>query len=475
MTTAQDPQVTTARSRLDEIVAVLTGRAELGALTPSLAPPEILSITSPDLLSQVVPGLAHALGDDPDVEPTDEDDRSASAIVSGGGMRLLLRVYVEPTGQRLITDLDVVPFLDAEGATEWSAQPQPPRRRSTTGGDDERLESWLTDVRERHHLVGVAAACMRGGEVVWSQGLGWADLEAGTPVDPDRGVFRIGSASKTMTTVSVLQLVATGRVDLDGPANDYLNTIRITGDRAAEVTVRHLLTHTAALRELAEETLMVPADRPEPELVDLVGAECPVEGVPGSSWAYSNVGMSIAGQLVADVVGTTFEEHVAKALFAPLSMTDTSFLTTPDLSRVPTGYREGAEAVIAQERVHVGVRPAGSVFASLPDMVRWAQVVFRGLAGADEVLPAELWRDVATEQVAIPMPGVSMGLGFLRGSARGRELLWHNGELPGATTQFWLEPASGTAVMLFSNVWSPRRLVRPERECALLCAGLAAG
>jgi len=219
---------------------------------------------------------------------------------------------------------------------------------------------------------------------------------------------------------------------------------------------------------------MIPAERQEPGLEELVGTECPVVGRPGQAWAYSNLGMSLAGQLVADVVGTSFEEHVTATLFAPLGMTDTSFLTPPDLARVPTGYREGADAVVAEARVHVGVRPAGSVFASLGDMVRWAQTVFNGRAGAQDVLPTELWRELGNEQAAVPMPGVSMGLGFLRGSVGGHDLLWHNGELPGATTQFWLDPAKGTAVMLFANVWSPRRLVRPERACALLCAELAA-
>src|SRR4051812_41578734 len=196
-----------ARERLEQLIAVLTGAADVASLAAACATPDVMSMATPELLGQLLPGLAGALGDEPDVEFTASDDTTAAAVITGGGMRLLIRAYVEPTGEHRLTDLDVVPFLASAGATEWTELQAAPVRRSHDTRDDARLTSWLGDVRERHHLVGVTGAVLKQGELAWSQGMGWSDLAAGEEMDADTGVFRIGSVSKTMTTVAVLQLV----------------------------------------------------------------------------------------------------------------------------------------------------------------------------------------------------------------------------------------------------------------------------
>jgi CubicO group peptidase (beta-lactamase class C family) len=114
------------------------------------------------------------------------------------------------------------------------------------------LDARVDEILNRRAAVGlvVAVARPRSPAVFCTRGL--ADIGARTPVTEDT-VFRIGSITKTFTAIAVMQLWEQGLVDLDAPANDYLRAFELVpGDpRWRPATVRHLLTHTAGLPELA--------------------------------------------------------------------------------------------------------------------------------------------------------------------------------------------------------------------------------
>ena len=87
------------------------------------------------------------------------------------------------------------------------------------------LETLIAEAREEAHFVGLAASVGGPDGISWFAGFGPADL-TGRPVQPDT-VFRIGSVSKTMTAVGILQLVEEGRFGLDDQVNDVLQGYRI--------------------------------------------------------------------------------------------------------------------------------------------------------------------------------------------------------------------------------------------------------
>jgi len=109
--------------------------------------------------------------------------------------------------------------------------------------DDYDLKAQVAEALGRWPAAGVAVGVVRGGCPAWLWGCGVADVTSGEPVTEDT-VFRIGSLTKTITAVAVMQLWERDLVDLDAPANDYLRTFRLVpakpGFRPA--TVRHLLT-----------------------------------------------------------------------------------------------------------------------------------------------------------------------------------------------------------------------------------------
>jgi CubicO group peptidase (beta-lactamase class C family) len=162
-------------------------------------------------------------------------------------------------------------------------------------------------------------------------------------------VFRIGSLTKTITAVAVMQLSEQGLVDLDAPANEYLRTFRLVPAReSVQPTLRHLLTHTAGVgywRRLSD--LRQPGagsgDRARrsgaPPLAEYYRQGLPVEIEPGTRWAYSNHGFATLGQIVEDVTGQPLDRYLRERIFEPLGMEHTDLVRSERVrSRLATGY-----------------------------------------------------------------------------------------------------------------------------------------
>jgi CubicO group peptidase (beta-lactamase class C family) len=92
--------------------------------------------------------------------------------------------------------------------------------------DDLNLEATITQVLDRWPCAGLAVGVVTDGNLTWFHGHGLADVAAKTPITEDT-VFRIGSITKTFTAVAVMQLWEKGLIDLDAPANYYLQTFRL--------------------------------------------------------------------------------------------------------------------------------------------------------------------------------------------------------------------------------------------------------
>lgn len=139
-------------------------------------------------------------------------------------------------------------------------------------GHEVELQAAVDAILNRHPTVGLAVGVVRDGRLDFFRGHGVADIASGTPVTEDT-VFRIASITKVFTAIAVMQLCEQGLVDLDAPANDYLRAYGLMPARPGwrPATVRHLLTHTSGLPEVAR-----PRDALRPDFGESVKAGEPL-------------------------------------------------------------------------------------------------------------------------------------------------------------------------------------------------------
>ncbi|MFI6417030.1 serine hydrolase domain-containing protein [Streptomyces sp. NPDC050842] len=232
-----------------------------------------------------------------------------------------------------------------------------------------------------------AMARYTGPDGVRSRTVGVRDRVSGAAMDV-QARFRIGSVSKTFSTVVLLQLVDEGKLTLDAPVNTYLPGL-LPDDR---ITVRHLITHRSGLADYTDQMFnsTVPgfeAVRNKAftyqELVDLSLA-LPRTTEPGVAYKYSNANFVVVGMLIEKATGRPVADAYERRIFKPLKLRKTSYVH-PD-TRIKglhvRGYlhpdEEGAPLVDSTEQTVSWAQSAGAVISSPGDLNTFTSALMRG-------------------------------------------------------------------------------------------------
>jgi CubicO group peptidase (beta-lactamase class C family) len=190
------------------------------------------------------------------------------------------------------------------------------------------VDGVVHEAMRQQHVVGVTVAVVQNGQVLLKKGYGFASLAPARPVDPDRTLFRLGSASKLFTWVTLLQAAEAGRMRLDQPVNLYLPKPAQVRDQGFDQPVRvvDLMAHAGGFEDRVFGHL-VESDPDYVRPLDLYLHEERPRRVraPGEVASYSNYGAALAGAAAANAFGETFERVTEDKIFLPLGMNHTSF------------------------------------------------------------------------------------------------------------------------------------------------------
>ena len=263
----------------------------------------------------------------------------------------------------------------------------------------------------REALIEAAGGLRAPGVDMVIGGLGGDKQEASVGVQPGQ-LFEIGSITKTMTALLVLQHVQHGEIDLDDPITAYLPDFRIAVAGATErVTIRHLLTHTSGLDCGDEFTDTGDGDDCLERYVAEVLPEVGVLHEPGARWSYCNGGYSILGRLIEVLDGRPFDDALIGRVFRPLGLEATTTARLEPERIVTPGHRfDPLVAALVPEpgRMPRSAGPAGNVVATATDLANYVDDLF---SGHSEILDAHQVQEMLTPQV--PLRNGSQGLAWL--------------------------------------------------------------
>ncbi len=321
------------------------------------------------------------------------------------------------------------------------------------------LDRILRAAQSERRLPSVSAAAFRGGEIVWSDALGLADVEAGEKATPDHA-YRIGSITKTFTAVCVMQLRDAGRVDLDAPLRSYVPEVK------PGPTVRHALAHLSGLQREPPgeiwETLTPPSR--EELLAGLEDAEQVL--APGTMWHYSNLAFGLLGELVVRVSGLPYPAYLETSVLAPLGLLRTSLRAAEPVAR---GYYVGPwsdEARFERDLELTETTAAlGQLWSTTGDLAAWGSFL---AAGHEDVLPKatldEMTRVLAMVDDAHWTIGWGLGLTLYR---RGdRVFTGHGGAMPCYLAGLVVERGSGTGAAVLAGASTRARAEELASELA---------
>ena len=300
--------------------------------------------------------------------------------------------------------------------------------------------------------------------LIWAGAGGKANAQ-GAPATAST-TYGIGSVSKLLTTVAIMQLVEQGKVGLDQPVVTYLPQFTMRSPQYRQITVRMLLNHSAGLpgADYTNGFLTEPWDGYAQQMLSTL-SRSRLKTIPGALSVYCNDCFTVAGEVVAAVSGMPFATYVERHILAPLDMTASTFATE----------QHGAPATIARTFTESGgVRPiehttiyaSGGMLSTPTDMATFARMLLgRGTtAGVEMLLPqsvAEMGRSqVGTTLLPVRQPYQTYGLGwdgteYAAAKAVGVRAWEKNGATSEYHSDFVVAPEAGIAVFVNAAGMNP--------------------
>ena len=200
------------------------------------------------------------------------------------------------------------------------------------------VDTLVREQLERRRIAGAVVIVVKDDHVILSRGYGHADIATGRVMTAET-LMRIGSITKMLTAVAAMQLVESGRIDLDRDVRDYVD-VDIPGSTDRPVTLRRLLSHQTGFED-RRGGVGAPSGARQPLGPFLSRHLPPRLDQDAAALAYANINGSLAAYIIERVSGMQFEAFLADRVFRPLGMTSTTAEQPPAgvlFARVSSGY-----------------------------------------------------------------------------------------------------------------------------------------
>jgi len=313
----------------------------------------------------------------------------------------------------------------------------------------------ITAHMKEKKVAGATLSIVHQGKVILKKGYGFADVQTQKPVNPDTTLFRIGSISKMFVWVSVMQLVAEGKLDLNKDVNTYLKDFQIPADYDQPITLKHLMTHTPGFEDHVINLFARDSSSLKP-LSEILKSELPARvRAPYTQSSYSNHGTGIAAHIVENVSGMSFYEYVQQKILSPLQMNFATF-SQPLPGRlneyVSAGYREVNNVLQKQKFEYVPLYPVGAASASAESMTHFMLALLQnGNFNGHQLLDSatlDFMKSAAHQHHARVNP---MRYGFMDMSQNGVTVIGHGGDTFWFHSLMALLPEHNTGIFFSVN------------------------
>ena len=322
------------------------------------------------------------------------------------------------------------------------------------------IRTLVEDVRTRQQEVGVSVAVLAGGETVFSEGLGLADLEHDVPMTRVTRSF-IASVTKAFTGAALLKLHEDGGIDLDAPIQRYVP--EWPRSERGVITPQLLAGHLAGIRhyhqgEKSPGFLATHYD----DVADALRLfrDDPLAADPGAAYSYSSYGYNLLAAVIQSAAGRPFPRFVTDTILAPLGLHDTMFddVRRPVRHRArhysfydPWTHAEGGQLLRVPAGDYSYNMGGGNMLSTADDLVRFGRSVVRPGFFSHASLEL-LHTKQKTAQAESPW---SFGW-FVKRDGAGRRYLSMSGAVPGAQAGLVAYPDEDVVVAVLSNTWGVR-------------------
>ncbi len=327
-----------------------------------------------------------------------------------------------------------------------------------------KLESFIIEKVSKTRIPGLSIALLKEGEIIYSRGFGFRDVENGLPSTKNT-IYAIGSVTKSFTALAIMQLAEKGKLSLEDPVLKYVPSLNLR----EEIKIKHLLTHSSGIPALAyaeayirgligESQSWLPLASYEDLFSFMRDSEEWREAKPGEKFFYLNEGYVILGYIIEKLSGMGYEEYVRRNILEPLKMRRT-FFRKEELEKEEdkaTPYIITSKGEIVRSSYPFGLKADGGLLSNVIDLLNYAMLyINRGVFEDMRLISEESILEMEKERIKRPL-GIFdeeyYGYGWvIVPDFLGKRLIWHSGSVLVSTAFLGYIPSERIAVAILAN------------------------
>ncbi|WP_347922382.1 serine hydrolase domain-containing protein [Pontimicrobium sp. SW4] len=302
---------------------------------------------------------------------------------------------------------------------------------------------FLNDVK----IPGMSISVSKNGELIWSEGFGYSNIETKQKVLPNKTQFRIASISKSITSAALAKLVDDGKLDFDESIYTYIPDFP---KKTYDFTVRQVGGHIAGVRHYNGNEFILNKKMSIVEGLDIF-KDSPLKFKPGSSYSYSTYGWNLLSVVIQNASGVEFNKYMTETIFDPLQMNNTEL----GLSDVDMPNRTQFYIKTNSGDIKLGVSVSnehkvagGGFIATSEDLVKFG----------NEIINPTILSKASVKELVTPLytddgKSTEYGIGFgIVKTKNNTPRYSHSGGGMGATTFLMMYPEENIVISIVTNL-----------------------
>jgi CubicO group peptidase (beta-lactamase class C family) len=307
----------------------------------------------------------------------------------------------------------------------------------------DRTDDYIKTQMGLHQIPGLALTIIQSGKPVKTAAYGLANLELNAAATPE-SVFEIGSVTKQFTAAGILLLAQDGKLSVEDRIRQHLSNVPGTW---SNITIRHLLTHTAGLKSYTGLDGFELTRHLSQEQFIKASAAQPLEFQPGDSWKYCNTGFNLLGFIIENVSGKRYWDFMAERIFGPLEMTHTrDRKPSAVIPNRASGYEQTNHIRINRDYDLTDVFSAGALVSTVGDLAKW-NAALDGEALLHAATKQQMWTPAKLNDGKV----TKYGFGWYIDAVDGHKNIGHSGSTSGFSASIQRFPDDHLAVIVLTN------------------------
>jgi CubicO group peptidase (beta-lactamase class C family) len=321
------------------------------------------------------------------------------------------------------------------------------------------FDTYIANSVKNFELPGLAIAVVKDGEVVFEKAYGVTNQESGEEMETE-DVFAIASLSKAFTAAAIGMLVDEGKLQWNDRVRKYIKGFDLSDEYvASQLTIKDLLSHRSGFNTFDGDLLWYGTTYSREEIIDRF-SRYKMSYDLRSEYGYQNIMFIIAGEVVEEVSGMSWEEFIRQRIFEPLDM-DNSYATFAGFEGEDDKALPHVKGELDAIRNYDKSGGAAAISSNVEDLSHWIQMwLNKGVYDEDTLLQLKTWQTILDMHTPITpstfdrsnnVEFKGYGLGWFLMSYEGHKVAYHGGGLPGYISKIFIIPAENLGGVILSN------------------------